>query len=122
MKTVFIDVLNQKVKTLDIENELEVFYELINCRTIDMTMRKIGGKPYVIICDDEGLLTDAPILSAVNHNLEPMLVGNLIIVNNGKNGDITGLTEEDIKSILNNLYEIPTRQRPNGQVMLLCEY
>lgn len=122
MKTVLIDAINQEFKTIDIEDDLDVFYEIIKCRTIDIVNRKIGDRDYLIICDDEGLLKDNPILSAIDQKIQPMLVGNLLIVKNGFEGELEGLTDEDVEFIRGNCYKIPTKQHPCGHLMLHCEF
>ena len=108
MKGFLIDVQNDKAREVDIKdgNHLRQFYDLIGCRCIDITCRTIGGKPYNIVLDDEGLLVDRPILSAFGEDMRPMLAGNLVIFNMGPEMDLADLTEEDIANIKANTYEL----------------
>ena len=101
MKVVYLNVENRELpKILDIEDELGVFYELINCRCIDIVQRKIGNKYFDVICDDEGLCKDNPVVSAVDTQFRTMLVGNLIVSNSDDEGNLIDLSDEDIKQIL----------------------
>ena len=84
-----------------IEDDLETFYREIGCRTIDITTRYINGRPYAIICDDEGLFCPDPIVTAVSPAGEPRLVGGLIIAKDGEDGELAGLDAEDVLRITN---------------------
>lgn len=98
LKVLVLDTDNVSMEVRDIEDELEVFYEIIGCRCIDIPSRKIGSKYYDIIVDDEGLLV-GKMVSAIDENFEPMLVGNLIICNSDQEGNLVSLTDEDISII-----------------------
>lgn len=66
---------------------------------IDIVQRKIGDKVFDIVCDDEGLLLDNPIVSAIAKDCRVMLVGNLFICNHYKE-HLTSLSNEDEQYIL----------------------
>ena len=53
MKMLLIDVKNREVRMLE-ASTLKEYYKLIGCDIIDIVQRKIAGKYYEIICDDEG--------------------------------------------------------------------
>lgn len=98
MKVVYLNVENRELpKVIDIEDNLDVFYELIGCRCIDIVQRKIGHKYFDVICDDEGALKEDCIVSAVDTQFCQMLVGNLIISNSDNEGNLIDLSDEDIK-------------------------
>jgi hypothetical protein len=100
MKVLIFDENKQELIEKDIENELDTFYEIIGCRCIDIPRRKVGGKYFDIIVDDEGLLKDAPRCTAVDPNtLDSMLFGTLIFTNSDDEGNTVGLSDEDIKLI-----------------------
>lgn len=102
---ILIDVSSNpgKVKQVEIDNEnLNGFYDMLNCRCIDITTRKIGERRFDIVCDDEGLLKDEPVVSAVDKKKNPMLVGNLFICNHYK-GDLTSLSKDDVDYIYGHL-------------------
>lgn len=101
MKVVYLNVESHALpKVIDIEDELEVFYELIGCRCIDIVQRKIGHKYFDVICDDEGALVEDPVVSAVDTQFRHMLVGNLIISKSDGEGNLIDLSDADIKQIL----------------------
>lgn len=107
-RMLLIDVKNDRVSPVVIESEnaLEQYYKLLDCDLIDITERKIGGKYYDIICDDEGLLKDNAIPSAIDKDQKPMLVGNLLICNIAdEEGNEVELKAEDIVLITDNLMQ-----------------
>ena len=68
----------------------------------DIVRLQIGSNPeavYDIYCDDEGLLKDNPIVTAFGKNLEPLLVGNLLIAQSNAYGEQVAFTNEDITYI-----------------------
>lgn len=103
MKAVLIDVEKCKVKTVDIKDDLDTYYNLLNCSCIDIVCRKIGENWYDIICDDEGLFKEEPIVSAFLDN-EPHLVGNILVVGKADcRGNLTSLSDEQINEITQNV-------------------
>ena len=101
MKVVYLNVENRELpKVIDIEDDFDVFYELIKCRYIDIVHRKIGHKYFDVICDDEGALKEDAITSAVDTQFRQMLVGNLIVSKSDDEGNLIDLSDEDIKQIL----------------------
>ena len=83
-----------------IQDNLDTFYKVIKCDTIDIVRRKIGKKYYNIICDDEGLLKEKSIALMEKEHRE-ILVGNLIITGlEDKNGELTSLTEKEQTDII----------------------
>lgn len=123
MKTLLLNVEDNKVELLDVKGELNEYYEKIKCDCIDITMRKVAGKYFDIVCDDEGLFKESPRISAINDLGQPMLVGNLMFFHNDGEGNLTGLHDEDIRHLLNNIKHMYTRKYPEGYKMLVqCEY
>ena len=108
MKAIYLDVENGKApKVIDIEDNLNVFYKMLNCKTIDIVTRKIGNNYYDIICDDNGLWKDVPKTSAIDNKNKSALVGNLLVVGlPNDDGDLQGLTDEQTFEILKNTHLI----------------
>lgn len=96
---VYVNAKDGTAQTRKIEAELQSYYKLLDVTTIDIVSRKIAGKYYDIVCDDEALLKDKPIVTMVSPKMEPMLCGNLFIVNRGKAGELASLTPADVKRV-----------------------
>ena len=75
----FIDAKTMNCKLMEIENNLETFYKLINTNAITIVARVINGKMTQIICDEEGKLKEHQLISASSSDFKETLVGNLII-------------------------------------------
>lgn len=110
-----------------IEDNIDTFYKMLNCRTIEMPQREINGTYFTIICDEEGALKNNPIISACSHKGEPMLVGNLIITGlPDEDGNLTGLYDDDVLLIMSKfrktlLYHPEPSELKDGYI-LFCEY
>lgn len=102
MRGYLIDVQNDEHRVVEIANKdrLGQFYELIGCECIDIATRKIGGKYFDVIVDDEGLLVANPICSAYDSRHRPMLAGNLIILGEAdEEGNLTSLSVHDVQMV-----------------------
>lgn len=123
MKTILLNVIEEKVEAIDIEPELDAYYRTLDCSTIDIVERKIGRKRFDIMCDDEGLFRDPQKISAIDNLGRPMLVGNLMFFNNDGKGNLTELSDNDISYIMKRIIHMYTHQYPKGYKMLTqCEY
>lgn len=71
----------------------------LGCEYLTVTQGMIGGEVYDIYCDDEGLFVDSPIPSALDREMQPALVGNLIFARHTQGGDTAPLSDEDIENI-----------------------
>lgn len=100
MKTILLDVYDQSIKPVDVNDKLSEFYRLLRCSTIDITLRDIGGKVFDVMCDDEGLLTDNPIVSAFDSDGRMALVGNLLFFHTDGEGNLVGLTDSECAYLL----------------------
>lgn len=122
MKTVLLDTQANTVSVIDIEDKLEAFYEKLHCDTIDITERFIDGKAFDIMCDDDGLLVINPCISAVDSFYETKLVGSLMFFHTGEEGELVGLSDEDVELVKSHIKKLRTRQRPEGSFILVgCE-
>ena len=100
MKAFLLDAENRQTRTVEVDDadHLNAYYQLLNCSLVDITSRKIGGKYFDIVTDDEGLLKEAPIVSAVDSDGKPVLVGNLLFCNyDPQTGAEISLTDDDIE-------------------------
>lgn len=124
---VLVDVENEKVEAMEIEDELDSFYKILNCSTIDIVVRRIGGrhkKAFDIVCDDEGLFKEPQKISAIDNLGNVQLVGNIFITGTADNeGNLTSLSESDVAYIKSKVQNMGTRKFPEGYPMLTqCEF
>ena len=101
---ILIDVLNMRAPrpyTIT-TNNLDEYYTALGCDVFDVTTRKIGRQFYDIYCDDEGLLKCNPILSAVDSDGHPALVGNLFVCKHDAEGNTIGLSMHEMHEIISN--------------------
>jgi hypothetical protein len=96
-----VDVEHDNCGTVEIREgkHLEDMYRLIGCRCIDITVRRVSGRPYNIVCDDEGLLRDDPTVSAMGTDMRPQLVGNLLLFGIAPDMDTRSLTDEEMGEV-----------------------
>ena len=100
IKVLFLDVQNNKKPVaMEIEDTIESYYKLIGCDGIDIVRRYISGKPYCIVCDDEGRLKANPKLSVADSMLDAPIAGNVIITGDVCRDEQTSLTDGDIEAI-----------------------
>ncbi len=106
MYAIYLNVKDRKSpEIIEFVDELDTFYKLIKCDTIDIVYRRINGRYYNIICDDCGLLKKNPIISAVDEKQKPALFGNLIIAGEADfDGELMGITLEDATRLLRNSF------------------
>jgi len=100
IKGFLVDVSDSpKAELVEVENDsLEQLYKILNCDCIDIVVRSIGGIEFDIVCDDNGLLIDNPRVSA-NSDIFGSLFGNLFVCHHDYDGNLTSISEEDLKNI-----------------------
>lgn len=100
---------NGHAEVVEFKDELNDLYRLIDCDCIDIVIRKIGDSYYHIVCDDMGYWDDNPIVTAIDRNYRLVLVGNLLITNSNDEGELTGLSDEDISNIMESVISLKNR-------------
>ena len=99
---------------------LDDMYKEIGCDTIDIARRRIGGKEFDIIVDDNGWLTEKPQLSGIfvygDGEVEPALVGTLIVCSHDEEGNTVDIPVEDHMLICCNVRNITIQNRTTGEV------
>lgn len=114
-----IDPETKTAKPVTITASLENYYSTLRCDLIDIVDRRIGGKRYTIICDDEALLRNDPLISAIGDLGAPMLVGSLLVANSDRHtGTLLSLEQNDIAHIARHIHHHGTRRHPEGWPML----
>lgn len=122
MKSLLLDTVKKEIRQVDPKG-LQDYYELLGCDCIDIVTRKIGHQYYDIVCDDEGLLKDDPIISAIDDLGRVMLVGSLIICGLADNeGELTDLSDRDIPYIKKRVHIMDTRKHDDLLILTNCNY
>lgn len=119
---VLLDAYEKRAGRADIPDELSAYYRALDCSCVDIVSRRIGGKRFDIVCDDEGLLKEDCRISAFDLDWQPMLCGSLFVCKS-REGELVGLTEAEIAHVLRHVRKIPTRRYPVGVLALtMVEY
>ena len=123
---VLVDVEKEILGILEIPNNLDTFYKVLNCNLIDIVTRRIGDskKVYDIICDDEGLLKEPHKISAVDSMGNAQLVGNIFITGTADaEGNLTSLPMDEANYILNKIQLTKTKKFDKPYPILTqCKY
>lgn len=106
VRGVLLDTVNNTIREHTMNGTLEDIYDALNCRCFDIAERKIAGEYFSVYCDDEGLLNQAPIVSAMSKTEGPMLVGSLFICRHDEEGDTVSLTDSEIKRVLGQSFHL----------------
>lgn len=118
MKALLVDVMENEVEEVDV-NDLQDYYKLIHCDTVEIVSRLIGDKRFDLIADEEGLFVNDPLISAIDSSGNVMLVGNLIVCGEpDADGKMTPLTDEDIRLIQSHIQQMRTIHHPEGHCMI----
>lgn len=73
---------------------------LLDANFFDVTRVLIGGQEFTLYVDDESLLKDNPIPMAFDAgDLQPMLAGNILVMQNDEAGDSRDLTDEEVENL-----------------------
>ena len=104
---------NYKEKEIEISienvnDELEVYYEMLNCDMIDITTITVNDVEYDIIHDDVFLLK-RPLVPTLYVNNELIIFGSFLISRANEDGEEIGLTHKEIDNFLEYMYR---QQRP----------
>ena len=119
---VLLDAYEKRADRAEIPDELNAYYRALDCSCIDIVSRRIGGKRFDIVCDDEGLFKEDCRISAFDRNWQPMLCGSLFVCKSHE-GELVGLTEAEVSHVLRHVRKIPTRRYPDGVLALtMVEY
>lgn len=122
MKAFLIDATDQVTKIVDIDfDDSDKIREILGFKCLEYVRRKVEHIEYLFVCDENGLLKENQIASAVNDRNEVMFVGNLLITREETVGSYVPLTSADISIIRRNLVKIDTKLMP-GQLFINCNY
>lgn len=82
---------------MEVEDCCEALQQATGSDLVDIVRASIGGHPLVIVVDDEGLLKDR--LVSVLIGQRPWLVGTALVLGDGGDGKLRGLTEEELLAV-----------------------
>lgn len=122
IKGVLLDTEKGTAKITSLCDKLDAYYAALHCDIIDIVTRKIGDKLFSIVCDDEALLKDSPIVSAVSGRRKPMLFGSLFVVSDdNEDGELVGLMDEDCRYVFEHLESVllTDPEKGTGQAVLV---
>lgn len=125
IKAYYINPKTDTACECDIVDSLDVFYDMLDCGTIDIVNRGFSNskKRFDIICDDEGLLKDDPYVSAVDTRGSAMLVGALLVVGPADDdGELTSLSDKDIEFLKRRTMKLPTRRHDAHSMLVYMTY
>lgn len=108
-KAILLKVTEKKdAQVIALPKTLKEIRAVLEVDTIDIVRRKINGKYYHVICDDEGLLKPNPVLSGVGFFGRPEFYGNLFICSGRytDDGDLVGLNSRQIENVLDSVKKI----------------
>lgn len=100
---VFVDPLERIAEVRTVRKELDAYYGLLGCSCIDIANWGVGDKRFDIICDDEALLKEGTVASALDRHGRPMLFGPIFVVKFDGAQDETDLTQGEQELVLSNV-------------------
>ena len=102
LKLSFDVVFRLDLININPKNTLNELYKHIGCDLVTLVEFECNGKYYDAWIDDEGLLKNKPIPTLLINNedmIEPQMLFGTIIFAKNKNGNMIGLTQEDIENL-----------------------
>jgi hypothetical protein len=126
LDAILVDVDKCMYGPVNIPDDLETFYKILDCRCIDIVSRHIGEgnnrRRVEIICDDEFLLRAAS-LSAIDRTDKPALFGNILVVGPADDeGNLTSLSAKDISFVLDKIRFVIQNGNDIHPVLTHCNY
>lgn len=109
----FVNPAENIAEPRTINDDLNALYRLLDCDLIDIPTVSINGKPFSVVCNDEGLLEDDYWVSAVDMHGHGRLVGSLFVVSaDNDNGNLVGLDDADIALLSRRTIHTATNRHP----------
>lgn len=119
MRALILDAFNKDVRVVDPQN-LQDYYKLLKCSSVDVTNKKISDKQFNLIFDEEAELLETHRPSAMDDYGQAVLFNNLIIAGEGSfEGDFKDITDEEIEYVKKYIHTVRTSKYPCG-CLFLC--
>lgn len=103
IKAFLVDAQGHSASVVEVEDDLPNLYDILHCDMIDITVASVGATSFDIVCDDEGLLKSDAITTALDYNLDPVLVGSLLFCHHDEDGHLTSITDEDVMTLTSHM-------------------
>lgn len=114
MQVLHLDTEKLSPQIVETPGGLPEWYRLCNCDLIDITHRKIAGRYFDIIFDDEGLMKGQGKITALDPDGRPALVGNLVVCNyDPETGGECGLSDDDINHLIQSMVVLTENVKEN---------
>ena len=96
------------VREIEAKNTLQEMYKIIKCDLVTCTEIEVNDKFYDVWSDDEAFLKDKPVPTLyISDDL--VICGNLMFATSDNEGRTTGLTDEDIRILINFIFDQKTK-------------
>lgn len=107
LKGLLIDNSKCEARGCTITDDLDSFYKVLDCETIDIVTRYINGQPFELVIDDEGKSVEGNLPAVrcfLDGQLTDLIVGKVFICHANAEGELTSITEEEMKAIMDTLH------------------
>jgi len=102
MKALWIDRETNMAKVVETDGKLDSLYKMCHCDCIEIVVRKVGGIPFNIVCDDEGLLKGDVMYTAFYSDGTPEIAGSICVFScDDEWGDLAGLKSNELEVLMN---------------------
>ena len=102
MRAFWVDRETNTARMVETDGGLDDLYAMCHCRCIDITVVTIGGVPFNVVVDDEGLLVDKPMATVFDAVGTPMLVGSVVFFGlDDETDDLASLSQRQTELLLN---------------------
>ena len=105
--------------SMNVEPTLTNFYSLIGTDCIDIVVRRIEGRQYNIVLDDEGILKGSPITAT--NGWGEALCGTLLVFDIGSDGDLAALDGIGTNRIRSKMAMVPFKDGTVRDLLLYDE-
>lgn len=105
---------------ITLDGGLKDYYRLLECDTIEAPEFQIDDEIVTVICDEEGLFKENPMVRIWNSKNEPLIVGNIFLCKaNYETGEFTSLENKTIEKIIKNNLKMVITERGLQYVLVI---
>lgn len=117
-----IDVFNYKSGSTTIDKSMESYRETLESDCVDIVRRFIGveKREYAIIYDVNGKQKEDIRVGGYTTKIDPVFYGSLFIAKYGDDGELTDISEDDVKYLKRYTNWYPLSMYPDPFPSLCC--